>query len=144
MSEKKGLKFAWMKDSNIINPKIAKEVTSIPKKGAEVETYPADEINKQPETKIEEIPIKRINTSQIKQDSLHRGLKLPGFKRATIIIDEQRLSDIKSLSYWTNLHTYEIINDILNEFFKDKTVKPIPVKSSKEKIQEALNNNNKQ
>ena len=72
--------------------------------------------------------------------STKKGLYV-GMTRRTVVLNEKHIANMKALSYHANLAFYEVLNEILNEYFENKTVKPlpnVPNMSTKDKLRDAL------
>lgn len=56
-----------------------------------------------------------------------RGLQ-DGLIRATFILQQEYLEKIKAYAYWERLQIKDVIDEMCEQFFKDKNVLPIPQK----------------
>lgn len=59
------------------------------------------------------------------KDSRKRGLK-KGWIRSSIVVKEEYLNKLKAYAWWERLSTRDVLNEALEQYFKDKEVKPIP------------------
>ena len=59
-----------------------------------------------------------------KTEALEKKEKAPEEKRETFQIKVELSEKIKNYAYWERLKQKEALNLIIEEFFKDKTVKP--------------------
>ena len=139
------LKFGWLNENHdLIDPEVVKSASVVK------QVKPVKEIKevKQSDSKVEPRVFQQVQhtpttqtiekiTSVDSANSISKGLN-KGWTRHTIVLNEKYLSNIKALSYWANLPFYEVLDEILNEYFENKVVKPIPNKSNKEKLTEAL------
>ncbi len=69
----------------------------------------------------------QLKTSKKEKDSKTKGLK-EGFTRKTFVIKEEFLEKIEMFAYWERLTVTEVVNLILEEFFRNKKIKSIPEK----------------
>ncbi len=51
-----------------------------------------------------------------------------GWTRATFIVDEEKLTQLKRAAYWERKELKTIVNECLESYLKNKTYKPIPEK----------------
>ena len=79
----------------------------------------------------------RVSSPDNANNASGKGLN-PNFTRTSFVISKNNLSKLKALAYWANTHYYEVLDEILNTYFLDKNIKPIPIKSVKEKLNDAL------
>lgn len=72
------------------------------------------------------------NLDSVKDSKLELQIKTPqqglkeGWIRATFIIKEEYSNKIKSLVYWDRKKVTVLMDEILENYFKDKQIKPIP------------------
>lgn len=62
-----------------------------------------------------------------KQSSSKNGLPY-GWTRATFIIKEEYCKKLKALAYWDRVTVKELMDNLLEQYFKDKKVRSIPKK----------------
>jgi len=75
---------------------------------------------------LEWIEGEQAETGKSKEkDSRRRGLK-KGWIRASIVVKEEYLNKLKAYAWWERLSTRDVLNEALEQYFKDKEVKPIP------------------
>jgi len=64
-----------------------------------------------------------------------------GFGRVCMFMNDKHSGSLKALKAWTNLPVYQVLNEILDEYFEGREVKPLPEtqgKGKKEKLESAL------
>jgi hypothetical protein len=60
--------------------------------------------------------------------SVERGAK-PGYQRATFLVKKELLVKIKAQAYWQRRQVKKVLEEALTEYFKNRTVRPLPPKS---------------
>jgi hypothetical protein len=64
---------------------------------------------------------------EFKSNTTQEGLQR-GWKRATFIVREKHLDNIKSHAYWERLDLKEVLDEALTAYFENKRIKPIPAR----------------
>ena len=65
------------------------------------------------------------DNKELKGNTTQEGLQR-GWKRATFIVKEKHLDDIKSHAYWERMDMKEVLDEALTAYFENKHVKPVP------------------
>jgi len=63
----------------------------------------------------------------LKGNTTQEGLQM-GWKRATFIVREKHLDDIKSHAYWERMDMKDVLDEALSSYFENKQIKPIPTR----------------
>jgi len=80
-------------------------------------------IDKDQEEQTEEKQSKRKKPKT--KDSRKKGLK-DGYIRASLVLKEEYLDNLKAYAWWERLSTRDVLEEALEQYFKNKEVKPIP------------------
>ena len=77
-----------------------------------------------PEERRGRIKGHRAPSTRVIEKTSQEGTK-PGYTRATFIVSEALLSKVKGYAYWERRSIKAIVEEALEQYFKDKRVKPV-------------------
>lgn len=133
--------------------KIRKGLGSIPKSLAWIDSEQsmapqtaAKEIEKKYKQKTNRETQKDSSIAGLEQETLAKSKEIRtlsksctsglqhGWTRATFIVSQEIHEALKAVAYWERITLKEVIHDALNQYMKNKNVRPIPKKNQSQAL----------
>lgn len=105
-----------------------KGLGSVPKGLAWLEQNEQEAVSGAAREQIVSQPVMQTQMHEI--PSVQKGLQ-QGWSRATFILKEDLIDKLKAVAYWERMTIKDVLQDALEEYFKDKNIQAIPQRKPK-------------